>query len=1176
MKLEEEVIRLLESEHGGLSISELSRILGVSRESVTNSVYRLIGEGRIKVAKLGASKVCMAGPHLQETPAPECEAKSGAGEPQENGAGIFSEDASADPLESLPENFEAFPKELGGKEGQNEGGWQDREMPSDESKGAFYRIFAIALLLAPIFLLFGFLGHMDYTGQFFSAEGWTSYAGISGIEGDTEALRSPDGNFADLMFENGSLAPKGFVADFFVEKSGSYELVVSGESRGNFTAKVLQGGAEIYDSAFGTEIRIPMNLSIGPAEFEVLFYPKVGEEKAPRFTGFFAAVDSQSDSGDSDSEADISSGDEAASSKDPVSETSEDFDSETSEESAEQEPGGSEISEAPEDSDGGEEYSDIEPLTPEGTENEESSPDDGDSSSEGSDAETEPLAPKGPESEDVSSAPASNESDEGLSDGEDEALTDETPENETSLCETAPDGTPTNDSFTDTNETAVSGPNLTDTNESSSPPETEENLTEINESIIPPESLVVPDISGGDVSQNETAENLTGENETEEGPADASENETYELGEIYIRVDFVALVPLPDEAEQNATINETNITAPVNETNTTPINLTNTTFPVNGANMTVPTNETNLTYLNETLAEDMNLKGVNESDICSGWVQGEILIGEPVRWERNMTFPNPSNETVTKEIELSIPPDAFNITISLDGETVSCNGTLNFNISENSTLEVQIVFYTSPVEIELVEQDMNISDFLPPDAFDIELGEKKGAVRQGSEFTASGVAALPDELPKAKRKVLTLRHNSSLSYSNVAVDLEALGMGTSEKISFRSSVKGDIIWKVGGGAKKELVVDELSEAAFVLEPEYETTQNKAFVGEPVNWTLDVGNTSISYKTPAPEISGFDSPNGKKVVVASNASVHYQNVSAFIELLEIDYKPRIFHIINGSRVDVTDAPRYSVKHLDTNNNTLYDRMEWIVPQLSEQEFEIELVVLNPVEYLKDGDTWIVYFNTTGTANLTIWSPNAAWEEILEDNNLTVDEMRFLSLSCGEESVLSELVVIGEDGTYYNYTELKANESIKPKKFHIPDYSCNGKTSSLKNYMNIAGYAELVFEFKNQNFTVIDYAYDPSTLAFVPPTEANATTIYERNWTRVNISIEEQNLEAFKFNWNTTNYTFYDDSLVLALNLNNNSDIGENETYAVDISKYGNDGTFKGAGEPNWTASGRFGS
>ena len=76
---------------------------------------------------------------------------------------------------------------------------------------------------------------------------------------------------------------------------------------------------------------------------------------------------------------------------------------------------------------------------------------------------------------------------------------------------------------------------------------------------------------------------------------------------------------------------------------------------------------------------------------------------------------------------------------------------------------------------------------------------------------------------------------------------------------------------------------------------------------------------------------------------------------------------------------------------------------------------------------------------------------------------------------------------------------------------------------------------------------------------------------QNLPEVYISITEPNLDTFKFNWDGTNYSFYDSSLVLAMNFNNNSAIGENATKAVDISKYGNNGTIYDA---EWTKDGRF--
>ncbi|MCX6011913.1 MAG: LamG domain-containing protein, partial [Chloroflexi bacterium] len=95
-----------------------------------------------------------------------------------------------------------------------------------------------------------------------------------------------------------------------------------------------------------------------------------------------------------------------------------------------------------------------------------------------------------------------------------------------------------------------------------------------------------------------------------------------------------------------------------------------------------------------------------------------------------------------------------------------------------------------------------------------------------------------------------------------------------------------------------------------------------------------------------------------------------------------------------------------------------------------------------------------------------------------------------------------------------------------------------------------------------------------LNFISPTAENGSTI-NVNSTQVNISITEQNLDTFKFNWNGTNYSIYDNSLVLAMNFNNNTAIGENATKFVDVSKYGNNGTCSESNCPTFNSSGKFG-
>jgi len=93
--------------------------------------------------------------------------------------------------------------------------------------------------------------------------------------------------------------------------------------------------------------------------------------------------------------------------------------------------------------------------------------------------------------------------------------------------------------------------------------------------------------------------------------------------------------------------------------------------------------------------------------------------------------------------------------------------------------------------------------------------------------------------------------------------------------------------------------------------------------------------------------------------------------------------------------------------------------------------------------------------------------------------------------------------------------------------------------------------------------------------MPPTPANDTTTTNAS-IEINVSITEADLDEVKFNWNGTNYTFFNDSLVLMMNFDNVSALGENDTHVVDVSGNGNNGTWGNSttGDINWTA-GKFG-
>ncbi|MGI0060530.1 MAG: hypothetical protein ACREBJ_12265, partial [Nitrosotalea sp.] len=87
---------------------------------------------------------------------------------------------------------------------------------------------------------------------------------------------------------------------------------------------------------------------------------------------------------------------------------------------------------------------------------------------------------------------------------------------------------------------------------------------------------------------------------------------------------------------------------------------------------------------------------------------------------------------------------------------------------------------------------------------------------------------------------------------------------------------------------------------------------------------------------------------KTVIVEHNSTLHYTNVQSYSNIPEnlvskgVHFK--LFWMINGSKIDVTNDSRFTVQFVDTNNNGIVDQMKWIVPRLSAQEFSIEGVII----------------------------------------------------------------------------------------------------------------------------------------------------------------------------------------------------------------------------------------
>ncbi|HET6458877.1 MAG TPA: LamG domain-containing protein, partial [Nitrosopumilaceae archaeon] len=205
--------------------------------------------------------------------------------------------------------------------------------------------------------------------------------------------------------------------------------------------------------------------------------------------------------------------------------------------------------------------------------------------------------------------------------------------------------------------------------------------------------------------------------------------------------------------------------------------------------------------------------------------------------------------------------------------------------------------------------------------------------------------------------------------------------------------------------------------------------------------------NVKFETPAPYTLEQDlsTPElySKNVTVTHNSTLHYTDVKSYSsipeDLVAKGKHFKLYWMINGSKVDVTNDPRFAVTLVDTNSNGIADKMQWTVPKLSEQQFLIEaqITIINIQSYPLVGGTWTVKFNTTGTANLTISAINdTTWSNSNENNQL-----KFLDIKCGDQTLSYQWI----------------NDSV-----FIPNYSCNDTGYETSKEL-IPGVHHLMFQF-----------------------------------------------------------------------------------------------------------------
>ena len=331
----------------------------------------------------------------------------------------------------------------------------------------------------------------------------------------------------------------------------------------------------------------------------------------------------------------------------------------------------------------------------------------------------------------------------------------------------------------------------------------------------------------------------------------------------------------------------------------------------------------------------------------------------------NITKEEPANETIlekTNETQEENKTSMKNITI--ENQTIVSNLTSNETINE-TTPESNLtnITETNQTIINKTIIKENITEQIPENITEINITDATIITTQYQAVIGKPVKWKKHiSLEEPKNLTVKLPGNSKNinikkveeNKSNLPTPLKITGQvigGESE--GFLSRLFKKIFRLTGGAIGTEETQEEIEVELDDTATEYE----------------------IEYETPAPEAFEEAITNGKKITIIGPENLHYENILAFVDLPKESSKNniRLYRTTSGIREQL-QITNYD----DTNENGLIDYIEWIVPHLSEQTFEITIGIYPEIingAYQFDGvDDYIDAGNNSnlnfGTGDFTV--------------------------------------------------------------------------------------------------------------------------------------------------------------------------------------------------------------
>ncbi len=499
------------------------------------------------------------------------------------------------------------------------------------------------------------------------------------------------------------------------------------------------------------------------------------------------------------------------------------------------------------------------------------------------------------------------------------------------------------------------------------------------------------------------------------------------------------------------------------------------------------TNATVNMTLNLTLNVTENVTLNITEEIVETEVMVEGIVGKPVKWRKDITVTNLRNESQVLVVNSHVPGWAHNIKVrdevkeqevpADDVRLVGLGVTLRTKDAAESG-EKLLGKKDKGKALGVASQFAGLSELEPE--FDVTLNPKESRKYSIEYYTPA--AEMNETVSRFGHTRLNIV--SPFNYTNLTA---VMNITPSPVKSIR------LFWNLSRA-------DYLEYFGYVTEIEQNVSlgqvveeQNLTLNATPaLNETPVLNETPILNETPALN----ESPVLNETPLLNESPV-LNETPALNETPTVNETPVPVEILADNvslpqqdwfRVDVTSDPRFNLTYIDADNDTLVEQLRWLIPEVGNVQFDIELIIIDVQSYPTVGGEWSVRFNTSGTANLTIRAVNGTmfaefpeyiWVQGSNASNHTAGDLAFLQLKCNNIPIDTALWVLTTDSrvscensttsfgnatiacfsaglghpvpgqsnlTYLNYTQLlNTTLNLSMSGVFVRDYNCNGETS-----------------------------------------------------------------------------------------------------------------------------------